>query len=169
MPLTHRVDNHSQACTFQKRMASSQKDMEPQGRESDAPVRTRRRSGTLGLRKTTLESRVHVQTVGLNAKKIISALSQGKTFLLTFPFIGSLRTARCVTDCSLSLPFPYLENCNLAGARARPSQMITSDRDPRHRTSQDSGLLSGCFSSQCITIGLWRGTANTAGSSARCC
>src|SRR5207249_6556835 len=74
-------------------MASSQKDMEPQGRESDAPVRTRRRSGTLGLRKTTLESRVHVQTVGLNAKKIISALSQGKTFLLTFPFIGSLRAA----------------------------------------------------------------------------
>ena len=93
MPLTHRVDNHNQACTFQKRMASSQKDMEPQGRESDAPVRTRRRSGTLGLRKTTLESRVHVQTVGLNAKKIISALSQGKTFLLTFPFIGSLRAA----------------------------------------------------------------------------
>lgn len=93
MPLTHRVDNHSQACTFQKRMASSQKDMEPQGRESGAPVRTRRRSGTLGLRKTTLESRVHVQTVGLNAKKIISALSQGKTFLLTFPFIGSLRAA----------------------------------------------------------------------------
>src|SRR5207247_2723240 len=70
--------------------------MEPQGRESDAPVRTRRRSGTLGLRKTTLESRVHVQTVGLNAKKIISALSQGKTFLLTFPFIGSLRKARCL-------------------------------------------------------------------------
>ena len=75
-------------------MASSQKDMEPQGRESDAPVRTRRRSGTLGLRKTTLESRVHVQTVGLNAKKIISALSQGKTFLLTFPFIGPLRQSR---------------------------------------------------------------------------
>src|SRR5437879_4097728 len=81
-------------------MASSQKDMEPQGRESDAPVRTRRRSGTLGLRKTTLESRVHVQTVGLNAKKIISALSQGKTFLLTFPFIGSIRTACCLVHKS---------------------------------------------------------------------
>ena len=101
MPLTHRVDNHSQACTFQKRMASSQKDMEPQGRESGAPVRTRRRSGTLGLRKTTLESRVHVQTVGLNAKKIISALSQGKTFLLTFPFIGSLRAASSLRQSNL--------------------------------------------------------------------
>jgi len=101
LPLTHRVDNHSQACTFQKRMASSQKDMEPQGRESDAPVRTRRRSGTLGLRKTTLESRVHVQTVGLNAKKIISALSQGKTFLLTFPFIGSLRAASGLRQSNL--------------------------------------------------------------------
>ena len=75
--------------------------MEPQGRESDAPVRTRRRSGTLGLRKTTLESRVHVQTVGLNAKKIISALSQGKTFLLTFPFIGSLRAASGLRQSNL--------------------------------------------------------------------
>ena len=82
-------------------MASSQKDMEPQGRESGAPVRTRRRSGTLGLRKTTLESRVHVQTVGLNAKKIISALSQGKTFLLTFPFIGSLRAASGLRQSNL--------------------------------------------------------------------
>src|SRR5215831_9631383 len=42
-------------------------------------------------RKATLESRVHVQTVGLNAKKIISALSRGEIFFLTFPFIGPLR------------------------------------------------------------------------------
>ena len=137
MPLTHRVDNHSQACTFQKRMASSQKDMEPQGRESGAPVRTRRRSGTLGLRKTTLESRVHVQTVGLNAKKIISALSQGKTFLLTFPFIGSLRAACCVTDCSLSLVRPPYHN-----QRKLPSRTISTCRA---RTSywSDDGIAPG--------------------------
>src|SRR5207248_10074416 len=47
----------------------------------------------------------------------------------------SLRTARCVTDASLGPAVPYLENRNLAGARARPNQMIISDRHPRHRTS----------------------------------
>lgn len=29
----------------------------------------------------------------------------------------SLRTARCVTDCSRGLPFPYLEDCNVPRAR----------------------------------------------------
>ncbi len=29
----------------------------------------------------------------------------------------SLRTARCVTDCNLGLPLPYLENCSLPRAR----------------------------------------------------
>src|SRR5258707_11230784 len=42
--------------------------MEPQGRGSVSPLRTRRRNRALGLRKTTLRSRVHVQTVGLNAE-----------------------------------------------------------------------------------------------------
>ena len=35
--------------------------------ESFSPLRARRRTMTLGLRKTTLRSRVHVQAVGLNA------------------------------------------------------------------------------------------------------
>src|SRR6266404_5556951 len=40
--------------------------MEPQG-GSVSPLRTRRPNRALGLSKTTLRSRVHVQTVGLNA------------------------------------------------------------------------------------------------------
>ena len=92
MPLTHRVDNQSQACTFQKRMASPQKDMELQRRNRGAPGNRRRRSVKLDLWTTTLESRVHVQTVGLNDKKISSAFSNEEIFFLTCPFIGSLRT-----------------------------------------------------------------------------
>src|SRR5712691_10843397 len=42
-------------------------EMEPQGRGSVSPLRTRRRNRALGLSKTTLRSRVHVQTVGLKA------------------------------------------------------------------------------------------------------
>src|SRR3974377_1006688 len=71
-------------------MASSQKDMEPQGRGSGSPLHARRPSGSLGLRKTTLESRVHVQTLGLNAEKIFRHRAEGEIFLLTFPFIGPL-------------------------------------------------------------------------------
>ena len=44
------------------------KDMEPQRRGSVPPLHTRKRNRTLGLRKTTLGSRVHVQPVGLNAE-----------------------------------------------------------------------------------------------------
>ena len=96
MPLTHRVDNQSQACTFQKRMASPQKDMELQRRNRGAPGNTRTRSVKLDPWTTTLESRVHVQTVGLNDKKISSAFSNEEIFFLTCPFIGSLRSG-CLT------------------------------------------------------------------------
>ena len=102
MPLTYRLDN-PQACTFQKRMASSQKDMDPQGRESAVPLPARRRNGTLGLRKTALESRMHVQTVGLNVEKRISALSQGELFLLTFPLQELDRL--CASQVPRSLEF----------------------------------------------------------------
>src|SRR3974377_1206928 len=77
-------------------MASSQKDMEPQGRGSGSPLHARRPSGSLGLRKTTLESRVHVQTLGLNAEKIFRHRAEGEIFLLTFPFIGPLHPRGCL-------------------------------------------------------------------------
>jgi hypothetical protein len=42
--------------------------MEPQGRGNVPARHTPERNKRLGLRKTTLESRAHVQTVGLNAE-----------------------------------------------------------------------------------------------------
>src|SRR5258707_3484091 len=65
-------------------------EMEPQGRGSVSPLRTRRRNRALGLSKTTLRSRVHVQTVGLNAatKKDRHRGPGGEVCLLTFLFIG---------------------------------------------------------------------------------
>ena len=59
-------------------MASSQKDMEPQGR------------GSASLKKT------NVQSLGLNAERIFRRRAQGRIFLLTFPFIGPLRSSRPV-------------------------------------------------------------------------
>src|SRR5215472_2967903 len=78
-------------------MASPQKDMELQRRNRGAPGNRRRRSVKLDLWTTTLESRVHVQTVGLNAEKISSAFSNEEIFFLTCPFIGSLRSG-CLTE-----------------------------------------------------------------------
>src|SRR5215472_2060058 len=92
-------------CTFQKRMASPQKDMELQRRNRGALGNTRRPSGKLDPWTTTLESRVHVQTVGLNDKKISSAFSNEEIFFLTCPFIGSLRSG-CLTDFNIGLRKP---------------------------------------------------------------
>ena len=61
-------------------------EMEPQGRRTVSPLYTRRPNRTLRLRKTTLESRVHVQTIRLNAEKIISAPSRRRGFSLDIPF-----------------------------------------------------------------------------------
>ena len=90
---------------FRSEWRRHKKGMDPQGRESPVPLQARRRSGTLGLRKIALESRVHVQTVGLNAKKTISALGEGEIFLLTFPFIGPLRP-RGLTSADSPCPTP---------------------------------------------------------------
>src|SRR5713226_7242294 len=61
--------------------------MEPQGRGSVSPLRTRRRNRALGLRKTTLRSRVHVQTVGLNAETKKDRHRAGRGgFSLDIPF-----------------------------------------------------------------------------------
>src|SRR5712664_784090 len=66
--------------------------MEPQGRGSVSPLRTRRRNSALGLSKTTLRSRVHVQTVGLNAATKKDRHRAGREVcLLTFLFIGLFR------------------------------------------------------------------------------
>ena len=55
-------------------------EMELQGRGSLAPLCTRRRHRTLGLRKTTLRTKVHVQTVGLNAEKRSASSRRGAVF-----------------------------------------------------------------------------------------
>ena len=66
--------------------------MEPQGRGNVPALHTPERNKRLGLSKTTLESRVYVQTVGLNAEtKKGRHRAEGEIFLLTFPFIGLLR------------------------------------------------------------------------------
>jgi hypothetical protein len=44
------------------------REMEPQRRGSVSPLRTQRPNRATRLRRTTLRSRVHVQTVGLNAE-----------------------------------------------------------------------------------------------------
>ena len=56
------------------------KGMEPQGRGSGPALHTPERNKRLGLRKTTLESRVHVQTVGLNAEQSIGIEPKGRYF-----------------------------------------------------------------------------------------
>src|SRR5216684_4805310 len=63
--------------------------MEPQGRGNVPALHTPERNKQLGLRKTTLESRGHVQTVGLNAETTTCRhRAEGEECLLTFPFIG---------------------------------------------------------------------------------
>jgi hypothetical protein len=70
-------------------------EMEPQGRGSLPPLYTRRQNRALSLSKTTHEARVHVQTVGLNAKtKKDRHRAEGETFLLTFLLIGLRRSPR---------------------------------------------------------------------------
>src|SRR5271170_5865049 len=81
------------------------KGMEPQGRGSVSPLRTRRRNRILGLRKTTLRLRVHVQPVGLNAEtKKDRHRADGETCLLTFPFIGLFRLPQRLSGLRQLLP-----------------------------------------------------------------
>jgi hypothetical protein len=61
--------------------------MEPQGGGNISPLPARRRNRTRSLSNTTLEARVHVQTVGLNAEtKKCRHRADGEECLLTFPF-----------------------------------------------------------------------------------
>jgi hypothetical protein len=82
---THPVDNH-QACCFRNDWRRHDSEMEPQGRGSVSPLRTRRRNTALRLRKTTLGVRVHVQTVGLNAETMDRHRAEGEGFSLDIPF-----------------------------------------------------------------------------------
>src|SRR5258708_12218971 len=64
--------------------------MEPQGRKNISPLPATKRIGR--QRKTTRRSRVHAQSVGLNAeRKICRHRAEGEIFLLTFPYIGLLQ------------------------------------------------------------------------------
>src|SRR6202521_425377 len=68
--------------------------MEPQAGSRVSPFRVTKRSNDF-LRKTTRRSRVHVQTIGLNAEtKKCRHRADGEICLLTFPFIGLLRLVR---------------------------------------------------------------------------
>src|SRR5258708_11945158 len=90
---THKVDN-CQACCFRNEWRRRNKGMEPQGRGNVPALHTPERNKRLGLRKTTLESRGHVQTVGLNAETTTCRhRADGEECLLTFPFIGPVRLA----------------------------------------------------------------------------
>src|ERR1700732_4344982 len=63
--------------------------MEPQGGRRISPFRVTKRSTKLRRLSKTTRSRVHVQTVGLNAEtKKCWHRADGGECLLTFPFIG---------------------------------------------------------------------------------
>ena len=101
-----RVSNRTMRCRLSKRttvrLVSFRNDwrrhdseMEPQGARTISPFRVTKRSTKHRLRKTTRRSRVHVQTVGLNAEtKKCWHRADGEKCLLTFPFIALVRLAR---------------------------------------------------------------------------
>src|SRR5580700_8144864 len=68
--------------------------MEPQAGRTLSPIHTTKRSNGF-LKKTTRRSRVHVQTIGLNAEtKKLRHRADAALCLLTFPFIGLVRLPR---------------------------------------------------------------------------
>src|SRR5580692_8410659 len=69
-------------------------EMEPQAGRTLSPIHTTKLSNGF-LKKTTRRSRVHVQTIGLNAEtKKLRHRADAALCLLTFPFIGLLRLPR---------------------------------------------------------------------------
>src|ERR1700730_4013187 len=66
--------------------------MEPPGGRRISPFRVTKRSTKLCRLSKTTRSRLHVQTVGLNAEtKKCRHRADGEECLLTFPFIGLFR------------------------------------------------------------------------------
>jgi hypothetical protein len=80
--------------SFKKRMAPSLQLKWNQAGRTLSPIHTTKRSDGF-LRKTTRRSRVHVQTIGLNAEtKKLRHRVDAALCLLTFPFIGLVRFPR---------------------------------------------------------------------------
>src|SRR5258708_26361146 len=80
--------------------------MEPQG-GNISPLPATKRIGR--QRKTTRRSRVHAQSVWLNAeRKICRHRAEGEIFLLTFPYIGRLRGEFLRPAASALLLFRFL-------------------------------------------------------------
>src|ERR1700730_17727019 len=80
--------------------------MEPPGGRRISPFRVTKRSTKLCRLSKTTRSRVHVQTVGLNAEtKRCRHRADGEECLLTFPFIGHVRF-RVRTNRGLTAPYP---------------------------------------------------------------
>ena len=70
--------------------------MEPRG-SSVSPLRTRKRSRTLGLRKTTLGSRSRRSNRWAECReKKIGIEPKGSSFFLTFPLIGHVTRPCCI-------------------------------------------------------------------------
>src|SRR5260370_30528335 len=76
---THKVDN-CHACCFRNACRRRNKGMEPQGRGNVPALQAPERNKRFGLRKTTPESRGHVQAVGLNAEQSIGIAPKGRHF-----------------------------------------------------------------------------------------
>src|SRR5260370_32563453 len=95
--------------------------MEPPGGKRIAPFRATKRSTTLRrLRKITRRSRVHVQTVGLNAEtKRVSAPSRRRKMSLDIPFyrtspVTTYQDLRISSICySIGRPAIWSQPCYL--------------------------------------------------------
>jgi hypothetical protein len=82
-------------------------EMEPKRRGKPSPLCTGRRSKTLGLRKATLRSRIHVQEVGLNVGGKGPASSRRGGFSLDIPLYRTFPVA----PLELSLwPFTLIDS-----------------------------------------------------------
>jgi hypothetical protein len=141
---THPVDNH-QACCFRNDWRRHDSEMEPQGRGSVSPLRTRRRNTALGLRKTTLGVGVHVQTVGLNAETNGPASSRRGDFSLDIPFyrtcpvsalIRSYATGRPSSACEClqgRLPRTPFAGPKLLQPHVLDADYASNETEPAHR------------------------------------
>src|SRR6516225_5342908 len=89
--------------------------MEPQGGRGISPFRVKKRSTKLRrLSKTTRRSRVHVQTVGLNAEtKKVSAPSRRREMSLDIPFYRTFWRGTAVFQPEKPFRGEPVESCKL--------------------------------------------------------
>src|SRR5271165_3446798 len=81
-------------------------EMEPKRRGKPSPLCTWRRSKTLGLRKATLRSRIHVQEVGLNAGGKGPASSRRGGFSLDIPLYRTSPVSAFTRTFSIASELP---------------------------------------------------------------